>query len=117
VSYLVDVLALELRDELVQALVIGLDTDAREDLLDVGSGGGGVAAKAEEEVSCEVLHFECGDCTSSLVSFAGRRRNRLADADATEGPLAATCAIGRDGPAGCGLTVGVIERNTRNQSI
>jgi hypothetical protein len=32
-SYLVDVLALELADELLQALVIGLDTDGLKDLL------------------------------------------------------------------------------------
>jgi hypothetical protein len=57
-SYLVDVLALELRDELVETVAVGLDTNGVEDLLDVGSGGGGVATQAEEEVSCEVLHFE-----------------------------------------------------------
>lgn len=57
-AYLTDVLALELGDESVQALVVSLDTDGVEDSLDVGSRGGGVATKAEEEVSCEVLHFE-----------------------------------------------------------
>ena len=56
-SYLVDVLALKLRQELVQALLVGLDTDGLEDLLDVGGAGRGVAAQGEEEVSCEVLHF------------------------------------------------------------
>lgn len=56
--YLVDVLALKLGQELVQALAVGLDTDGLEDLLDVGGAGRGVAAQGEEKVSCEVLH--CG---------------------------------------------------------
>lgn len=56
-TYLGNVLALELRDQLGQAIGIGLDADGREDGLDVLGGGGGVATEAEEEVSCEVLHF------------------------------------------------------------
>ena len=56
--YLRDVLALKLRDERVQALVVSLDTDGGEDGLDIGGRGGGVATEAEEEVSCEMLHFE-----------------------------------------------------------
>lgn len=57
-AYLVDVLALELAEELVEALVIGRDSDGVENLLDVGSRRGGVAGKAEEQVGCDVLHFE-----------------------------------------------------------
>lgn len=56
--YLVDVLARELRDELLETLILGLNADGAEDGLDVLSRGGGVAAEVEQEVSCEVLHFE-----------------------------------------------------------
>jgi len=65
--YLVDVLALELRDELLDAVIIGLDTDGREDLLDVLGAGAGVTTEAEEEVSCEVLHFEWGFLEMAIV--------------------------------------------------
>lgn len=57
-SYLVDVLARELRDELLKTLILGLNADGAEDSLDILSRGGGVAAEGEQEVSCEVLHFE-----------------------------------------------------------
>lgn len=56
-AYLVDVLALELGKELGEALLIGLDTDGRENLLDVRSGRRGVTTKGEEHVGCDVLHF------------------------------------------------------------
>lgn len=56
-SYLTDVLALELRHELAQTLIIGLNANGLEDLLYVGGGRRGVSTKAEEKVSCEVLHF------------------------------------------------------------
>lgn len=56
-SNLLDVLALELSDELGEALLIGINTNGREDILDVSSGRRGVAGEAEEKVSCEVLHF------------------------------------------------------------
>lgn len=59
VAYLVDVLAVELGDELVQTLGVGLNTNRLQNLLDIGGLGGLVAAKLEEENSCEVLHFEC----------------------------------------------------------
>ena len=52
-----DILALELSNELLEALVVGLDTDGTEDLLDVRSGGAGVAANLEEEVRSEVTHL------------------------------------------------------------
>lgn len=75
-AYLVDVLALELRDELVEALVIGLDTDGVEDLLDVAGRRGGVATEPEKEIRSQVLHgdglwrravrIDCG-CASRLL--------------------------------------------------
>ena len=58
-TYLVDVLALKLGEELLKALVVGLDTDGLEDGLHVSGGRGGVSTETEEEVGCEVLHFEC----------------------------------------------------------
>jgi hypothetical protein len=57
-SYLVDVLAIELRQELLEALLISLNADGAEDGLDVISRRAGVATKAQEEVSGEVLHFD-----------------------------------------------------------
>ena len=57
-AYLVDVLALELRDEGLETGLIGLNTDGLKDSLDVGSGGGGVTTESEEEVGREVLHFD-----------------------------------------------------------
>lgn len=63
---LVDVLALELRDELLKALLIGVNTNGLKDRLDVRGRGGGVAGKAEEEVGCEVLHFECVFCAEKV---------------------------------------------------
>ena len=55
--YLVDVLALELRDELVETLLVGLNTNRLKDSLDVVSGRGGVTTESEEEVCSQVLHF------------------------------------------------------------
>ena len=52
-----DILALELSNELLEALIVGLDTDGTEDLLDVRSGGASVAADLEEEVCSEVTHL------------------------------------------------------------
>lgn len=57
-SYLVDVLALELRNELLETLIVSLDTDGLKDLLDVGGRGGGVATEPEKEVRSQVLHFD-----------------------------------------------------------
>jgi hypothetical protein len=57
VTYLLKILALELRDESGEALVISFDTDGFENGLDVLLGRRGVAAEGEEEVCCEVLHF------------------------------------------------------------
>ena len=52
-----DILALELSNELLEALVVGLDTDGTEDLLDVRRRGASVAANLEEEVCSEVTHL------------------------------------------------------------
>ena len=52
-----DILALELSNELLEALVVGLDTNSTEDLLDVRSRGASVAADLEEEVCSEVTHL------------------------------------------------------------
>jgi hypothetical protein len=57
-SYLVDVLALELTDELVETLAVSLNADRLEDLLDVAGGRRGVTTKAEEKVCRKVLHFD-----------------------------------------------------------
>lgn len=57
-SYLVDVLALKLGDELVETVGVSIDADGLEDLLDVFGGGRGVSTEAEEKVGCEVLHFD-----------------------------------------------------------
>lgn len=62
IAYSVDVLALQLADELLDALGVGLNADRREDLLDVRGAGGILAAQGEEEVSREVLHFDGGFC-------------------------------------------------------
>lgn len=72
-AYLVDVLALELRDELLETGVIGLNTDGLKDSLDVGSGGGGVTTESEKKVGREVLHCDCG-CRSV---FLGRNRSAI----------------------------------------
>lgn len=71
-SYLVDVLALELRQQLAQAVRVGLNSNGVEDLLDVVGGGLLVAAEGEEEVSCEVLHFDvcCLCARTSCQRFA-----------------------------------------------
>jgi hypothetical protein len=57
-TYRVHVLALELRDELGETLLIGLDSNRVEDLLDVRRGGRGVAADLEEEVCSDVTHLQ-----------------------------------------------------------
>lgn len=66
-SYLVDVLALKLREKGLEALVISLNADGAEDLLDVGLRRGGVAGEAEEEVSCHVLHLDGVYCNISMA--------------------------------------------------
>lgn len=65
--YLLQVLALELSDQLVQALVVCVDADRLENTLDIFGRRGGVATEAKKEVCCEVLH---DDCSASCVSVA-----------------------------------------------
>lgn len=65
-SYLLDVLALELGDELVEAVALSVDTDGGEDGLDVLGRGLLVAGEVEEEVGCEVLHFEFLDARKNV---------------------------------------------------
>lgn len=57
-SYLSSGLALELRDELGQAFLIGVDADDGEELLDISSGGVGVATGLEEKVCSNVTHLQ-----------------------------------------------------------
>lgn len=59
VADLVDVLSIELLDESVETLVVDLNADRLEDGSDVLSGRGGLSTDGEEEVCCEVLHFDC----------------------------------------------------------
>lgn len=56
-SYLVDVLALELGEELLETLVISIDTDGFEEFGDVFGAGALVSTKAEEEVCCEAVEL------------------------------------------------------------
>jgi hypothetical protein len=56
-THLVDVLALELGDQLLDPARVDLGAGGLEDRGDVGSGGGGLATELEEEVSGDVLHF------------------------------------------------------------
>ena len=51
-TYLVDVLALELRKKLAETLLVSVDADGAQNTLDVCGGWGGVAGQAEEEVCC-----------------------------------------------------------------
>lgn len=57
-AYFLEILALELLDEGAETLIIGLDTDGLKNSLDVLDGWRGVATDGEEEVCCEVLHFD-----------------------------------------------------------
>lgn len=69
VTNLLEVLALELGDDLLETVTLSVDADGGEDGLDVGGGGGLVAGKGEEEVGSEILHFErTSQKKSSLVS-------------------------------------------------
>ena len=71
----VDILALELRDELLETLVVGLNPNSTEDLLDVRSRGGRVAANLEEEVCSEVTHL--WGSREDVQSHPGLRRRDM----------------------------------------
>jgi hypothetical protein len=53
-----EILALQLRNELGETLLISLDSDRLENGSDVLGGWGRVATEGEEKVCSEVLHFE-----------------------------------------------------------
>merc|ERR1719270_983487 len=53
---LLNALALELVDDLVELLVFGVDTDGGDDGLNVSSRGAGVAAEDSQKVSSHVTH-------------------------------------------------------------
>jgi hypothetical protein len=65
---LVDVLALEFLQELLQTIFVGFDTNRLEQVGDVAGGWVGVAAEAKKEIGCEVLHFWLLQLTQ-LVQF------------------------------------------------
>lgn len=56
-TYSVDIFSLELRDQLLEALVIGLDANCIEDLFDIAGRRGGVAADLKEEVCRNMTHL------------------------------------------------------------
>lgn len=56
---LVDVLSVKLLDESVETLLVDLNSNGLENGGDVLSGRGGLSTDGEEEVCCEILHFEC----------------------------------------------------------
>ena len=66
VSYLLQILALELTEELFQAVTIGLDANGFKDFSDIGGRGVGVSAETEKEVSREMLHFGFLEDSQSL---------------------------------------------------
>ena len=57
-SYLSSGFALELGDKSVEARLVGLNANNGKELLDIGSGGGGVATGLEEEVCSNVTHLK-----------------------------------------------------------
>jgi hypothetical protein len=59
VTHLIDVFALELFQQAGEAVLVSVDANRFEDTLDVRFGGAAIAGEAKEEISCEVLHFEC----------------------------------------------------------
>lgn len=62
-----EALALELSNDLLEAVGVSVNADGGEDLLDVGGRGGLVASEGEEEVSCEVLHFDLTVSKKNIV--------------------------------------------------
>lgn len=91
VTDLLDVLALKIGDELLQTLLVSVNANRLKDALDVSGRGGGVAGKAEQEVSGEVLHFggfyagrrsvswsrKILDCRAELDLYRSRRKERM----------------------------------------
>ena len=50
-------LAVKFGEELVEALLVAVNADGREEFGDVARSGRGVAADLEQEVGCNVAHF------------------------------------------------------------
>jgi len=73
ISYLLQILVLELTEELFQAVTLGLDANGSKDFSDIGGRGVGVSAEAEEEVSCEILHFGFLEDSKSLCQQVLRK--------------------------------------------
>lgn len=60
VTYLRDVLAGQLSNDLLETLAVGLDADSGQEVGHVLSGGAGVATRDEQEVCGDVLHGDKG---------------------------------------------------------
>jgi hypothetical protein len=56
-AHLVNGFSFELRDELVETLVISLNADGANEFLDVRSRGRGVSTDLEEEVGSKITHL------------------------------------------------------------
>lgn len=65
-AYLRDVLALQLRQELRQALIVRLNADGGQDLGDLLLGGGSSAGQGQQEVGSEELHCDGLNCACWL---------------------------------------------------
>ena len=74
-SYLSSGFALELGDKSVEARLVGLNANNGKELLDVGSGGGGVATGLEEEVCSNVTHLE----KKNRRSWSAKARDNIPD--------------------------------------
>ena len=74
ISYLLQILALELTEELFQAVTVGLDANGFKDFGDIRGGGVGISAEAEKEVSCEMLHFGFLENSQSLCQRVLRKQ-------------------------------------------
>ena len=72
----INVLALQLGDQLVQPLVIGLNTNSRENLLDVSGGGRSVSSNLEEQVGSNMAHL-LSSLDWSPVGFSCSSRDSL----------------------------------------
>jgi len=77
-----DLLALELGDNGLDAGVVTLNTDAGEDLLDILSRGAPVSTEGGEEVGSNVLHANFGCSYSTRGDRAGERNRRKSSEDA-----------------------------------
>lgn len=71
---LLEVLALELSNELLEALGLSVNADGGEDSLDVSNGGRLVAGKGKEHVGGDVLHFD-GTIRKFNISKFGRLKS------------------------------------------